>query len=52
MLTSHERLIEEQARAICKFLRFMAQQDEEIVSVEQARTALSAFWGKFCNESV
>lgn len=43
---------EEQARAICKFLRFMAQQDEEIVSVEQARTALSAFWGKFCNESV
>jgi len=40
---------DEQARAICKFLRFMAQRDEDIVCVDEARAALDAYWGKFCD---
>jgi hypothetical protein len=38
-----------QAKAICKFLRFMAQRDELIVCVNEARAALDAYWGKFCD---
>jgi Family of unknown function (DUF6714) len=40
---------DEQARAICKFLRFMAQQDQDIVCVDKALEALDAYWGKFCD---
>jgi hypothetical protein len=42
---------DEQARAICKFLRFMARQDEDIVFADEARQALHAHWGKFCDET-
>jgi hypothetical protein len=42
---------DEQARAICGFLRFMAQQDEDIVFADTARQALCAYWGKFCDET-
>jgi hypothetical protein len=38
-----------QAKAICIFLRFMAQRDELIVCVDEARAALDAYWGKFCD---
>jgi hypothetical protein len=41
---------DEQARAICRFLRFMAQQDEDIVCTNEASSALSAYWGRFCDE--
>jgi hypothetical protein len=37
-----------QARAICKFLRFMASRDELIVTADVALKALDAYWGRFC----
>jgi len=40
---------DEQATAICEFLRFMAQQDEDTVCVDDARSALDTYWGKFCD---
>jgi len=39
---------DEQAKAICRFLRFMAEQDEDFVDAKSAREALEGFWGKFC----
>jgi hypothetical protein len=39
----------EQARAICRFLRFMAQEDEDLVCADEARRALDAYWSKFCD---
>jgi Family of unknown function (DUF6714) len=36
-----------QAKAICRFLRFMAAQ-ENFVDAQQALAALERYWGKFC----
>ena len=38
---------EEQARAIYRFLHFMAQRDELSVCVDEARKALDAYWCEF-----
>ena len=38
---------DKQSNAICRFLRFMADQ-EEFVDAGQARKALGGYWGKFC----
>jgi hypothetical protein len=46
-LERFEAFNDEQARAICRFLRFMAQRDELIVCVDEARAALDAYWGTF-----
>ena len=40
---------DEQGKAICTFLRFMAQGDEDLVFVDEALRALDAYWGKFCD---
>ena len=38
---------DEQARAICRFFRFMVQRDEVDVCVDEAREALDTYWGRF-----
>jgi hypothetical protein len=38
---------EVQAKAICRFLRFMVEQDD-FIDVVEARKALEEYWGKFC----
>ncbi len=39
---------EAQAKSICRFLRFMADREEDFVDVRVARAALDAYWGRFC----
>jgi hypothetical protein len=42
------RLLDEaQCRAVCRFLRYMAAQ-EDYADVSQARHALDAYWGRSC----
>jgi hypothetical protein len=38
---------DQQAKAICRFLRFMALQ-EDFVDTKAAREAIDAYWGRFC----
>jgi hypothetical protein len=40
----------EQRKAICRFLRFMAEQ-QDFADAVQARKALEGYWGKFCENA-
>jgi hypothetical protein len=41
----------DQAKAICRFLRFMASQ-EDFADAKLARAALEGYWGKFCETTL
>jgi len=43
-------LSQEQARAVCRFLRFMVSHDGD-ADGEVAQLALDKYWGRFCNSS-
>lgn len=42
---------EQQARVICRFLSFMANQRANYVDKTHARRALEEYWGKFCGDA-
>jgi len=50
-LERFEVFTDEQAKMICRFLRFMAEQ-KNFVDAEKASTALDQYWDKFCEPAV